>query len=68
MFSRKNEYEADAYAVATYGKPDAMISALKKLCVDNLSNLTPHPVKVFLSYGHPPILERIKRIRNLHLK
>jgi STE24 endopeptidase len=42
-----------------------MISALKKLSADNLSNLTPHPVKVFLEYSHPPVLERIRAIRNV---
>jgi len=63
MLSRKHEYEADAYSVTTYRKPEAMITALKKLSVDNLSNLTPHPLKVFLSYGHPPVLERIQAIR-----
>ena len=63
MLSRKREYEADAYAVETYGKPESMISALKKLTVDNLSNLTPHPLKVLLSYEHPPVLERIRAIR-----
>ena len=63
MLSRKHEYEADAYAATTYRKPEAMITALKKLSVDNLSNLTPHPLKVFLSYSHPPVLERIKAIR-----
>ena len=65
ILSRRHEYEADAYAVSTYKKPESMISALKKLTVDNLSNLTPHPLKVFLSYSHPPVLERIKAIRNL---
>jgi STE24 endopeptidase len=65
MLSRRNEYEADAYAVATYGKPESMISALKRLTVDNLSNLTPHPLKVFLSYAHPPVLERIRAIRRM---
>ena len=64
MLSRKREYEADAYAVGTYGKPESMISALKKLTVENLSNLTPHPLKVFLSYAHPPVLERIRAIRS----
>ena len=63
MLSRKREYEADAYAVETHGKPESMISALKKLTVDNLSNLTPHPLKVFLSYEHPPVLKRIRAIR-----
>jgi len=64
-FSRRNEYEADSFAVKTYGNPAAMIEALKKLTVDNLSNLTPHPVKVFLSYSHPPVLERIRAIRGM---
>ncbi len=61
--SRRHEYEADAYAVGTYKKPESMILALKKLSADNLSNLTPHPLKVFLSYSHPPVLERIQAIR-----
>jgi len=63
IISRKNEYEADAFAVETYGDADAMINGLKKLSVDNLSNLTPHPFKVFMCYSHPPVLERIKAIR-----
>ncbi len=65
ILSRKHEYEADAYAATTYGKYESMISALKKLTVDNLSNLTPHPLKVFLSYSHPPVLERIQSIRKM---
>jgi len=63
ILSRKYEYEADAYAVSTLGKPEVMISALKKLSVENLSNLTPHPLKVFLEYSHPPVIDRIKAIR-----
>ncbi|MDD3296674.1 MAG: M48 family metallopeptidase [Candidatus Omnitrophica bacterium] len=63
--SRRHEYEADRYAVLTYNKPQAFILALKKLTVNTLSNLTPHPLKVFLSYSHPPILLRIKAIRAL---
>ena len=65
ILSRRHEYEADAYAVRTAGDPDAMIEALKKLSVDNLSNLTPHPLKVFLEYSHPPVLQRIRAIRGL---
>ncbi len=61
--SRKHEYEADAYAVKTGNKPESMISALKKLSVDNLSNLSPHPAMVFLKYSHPPVLKRIEEIR-----
>jgi len=64
-FSRKHEYEADAYAIKTYGKPEAMTNALKKLSVDNLSNLYPHKFKVFLEYSHPPVLERIRAINKI---
>jgi len=65
MLSRKHEYEADEYSVKTYRDPGSMIVALKKLSVDNLSNLTPHPLKVLLSYSHPPILKRIQAIRQI---
>jgi len=63
VVSRKHEYEADRFAVETYKKPEAFILALKKLTVDNLSNLTPHPLKIFMNYSHPPVLQRIKRLR-----
>jgi STE24 endopeptidase len=63
--SRKYEYESDAYVVSTFGKPGSMITALKKLSVDNLSNLTPHPLKVFLAYSHPPVIDRIQAIKAL---
>ena len=67
VLSRKHEYEADAYVVSTYRQPEAMITALKKLSVDNLSNLTPHPLKVFLQYSHPPVLERIQALRRMRV-
>ncbi len=60
--SRKHEFEADRFASKTTGKPEAMISALKKLSASNLSNLTPHPLTVWLKYGHPPVLERIRAL------
>jgi STE24 endopeptidase len=63
VLSRKHEYQADAFAAKTTKKPTDLIDALKKLSVDNLSNLTPHPLKVFLQYSHPPVLERIKALR-----
>jgi len=62
-FSRHNEYQADAFAVETTGLPGAMVSALKKLSAHNLSNLTPHPFEVALHHSHPPVLERIRRIK-----
>jgi STE24 endopeptidase len=61
--SRKYEFEADEYAAQTYGKPDQLATALKKLSVDNLSNLKPHPLKVFLDYTHPPVLERVENLK-----
>ena len=67
IYSRKNEYEADYFAVVTYKHPQAMIDGLKKLAKDNLSNLTPHPVYVFLNYSHPPMLQRIEAIRQIPL-
>ncbi len=60
--SRKHEFEADAYAAEVTGKPEAMISALKKLSTDNLSNLTPHPFYVWLNYTHPPVVERVEAL------
>jgi STE24 endopeptidase len=45
-----------------------MVSALKKLSVHNLSNLTPHPFYVFLNYSHPPVLQRIQTLSSPALK
>lgn len=63
-FSRKYEYEADIFAIKSSKKKMAFISALKRLSTDNLSNLTPHRLKVFFSYTHPPVLKRIQAIRD----
>jgi STE24 endopeptidase len=62
--SRHHEYAADRFAVKTSGLGQAMILALKKLSVHNLSNLQPHPLYVFLNYSHPPLLQRIQAIQN----
>ena len=61
VISRKNEFEADAYASTTYN-PGPLQSALKKLSVDSLTNLTPHPAYVFVNYSHPTLLERLKHM------
>jgi STE24 endopeptidase len=58
VLSRKNEFEADHYAKSTYDG-NALQLALKKLSVDSLSNLYPHPVYVFMHYSHPPLLKRL---------
>ena len=62
--SRKNETAADQFAAETTKDPGSMVSALKKLSVHNLSNLTPHPFYVFLNYSHPPVLQRIQALSN----
>jgi STE24 endopeptidase len=60
-FSRKNEYQADSYA-NSYGLGASLISSLKKLSVNNLTNLTPHPAYVFAYYSHPTLYQRIVAI------
>jgi STE24 endopeptidase len=62
MYSRRNEYEADAYARETFDG-NALIEALKRLSVDNLSNLYPHPLYVFFHYSHPPLLKRLQALK-----
>lgn len=63
--SRKNEFEADEYALETTKKEEPLISMLKGLAASNLSHLTPHPLMVFLSYSHPPVSERIRAVQSL---
>jgi STE24 endopeptidase len=59
VLSRKHEYQADKFAAENYdAKP--LQQALKKLSVNNLSNLQPHPAVVFVTYSHPPLLKRLE--------
>jgi STE24 endopeptidase len=60
--SRRHEYQADRFAAETTGDGASMIGALKRLAVDNLSNLTPHPMVVALEASHPPVVERIRAL------
>jgi len=62
ILSRKNEYEADNYAKETYSG-DFLELALKKLSVDSLSNLYPHPIYVFIHYSHPPLIQRLSKLK-----
>lgn len=64
MYSRKNEYEADAYARDTFDG-NALSNALKRLSVDSLSDLYPHPAYVFFHYSHPPLLKRLSALSTL---
>ena len=61
LYSRKNEFEADAYAKQTFDG-HSLSSALKRLSVDSLSNLYPHPYYVFFHYSHPPLLQRLQAL------
>lgn len=60
--SRRFEKAADEYGARVMGGPEALIGALKRMVVDNLSNLFPHPLYVLFHYAHPPVPQRIARL------
>lgn len=60
--SRRFEYQADDYAKRTYAA-EPLVTSLKKLSKNSLSNLTPHPAYVFMHYSHPPLIARIRNLR-----
>ena len=62
VLSRKFEYQADNFAKNTYAG-DPLITSLKKLSRNNLSNLTPHPLYVKLHYSHPTLLQRYRNLK-----
>ena len=62
IMSRKFEYQADNYAKNTFSA-SPLISSLKKLSKNSLSNLTPHYLYVFFHFSHPTLLERIKNLK-----
>ncbi len=57
-WSRRYEYQADAFAAEVMSEPGSLIGALRKLNEKNLSNLTPHPLYSGFYYSHPTLLER----------
>lgn len=59
--SRRNEFDADTFAVKTY-KREPMRTALSKISTDSLANLSPHPLYVAFNYTHPPMVERLKNV------
>lgn len=61
VISRKNEFAADRYAGENF-KPEPLKDALKKLSINHLSNLRPHPAYVFFHYSHPPLLQRLNAL------
>jgi STE24 endopeptidase len=62
MLSRKNEYEADAFARDNYSG-EKLSEALIKMSVKHLSNLSPHPAYVFVNYSHPPLMARLNAMK-----
>ena len=60
--SRVFEYQADDYAKTTY-EAEPLVTSLKKLSKNSLSNLTPHKAFVFMHYSHPTLLERVRNLR-----
>lgn len=62
--ARKDEHEADRFAAELTGRPGAMASALVKLSRENLSNLHPHPLYAKFYYSHPPVVERIRALKD----
>lgn len=67
VFSRKHEFEADAFAVTKTNDKESMMNALKKLSRDNLSNLNPHPFYVKWHYSHPPLTQRVAAIQQISI-
>jgi len=67
MLSRYHEYEADRFAAKKFdSKP--LQEALKKLSVNHLSNLRPHPAFVFVNYSHPPLLKRLEMLKKYAMR
>jgi STE24 endopeptidase len=64
-WSRRDEFEADRFAAEALGDPNPLIQALKRLSKDSLSNLTPHPLLVSLHFTHPPLLARVKALKEV---
>jgi STE24 endopeptidase len=64
ILSRNHEYAADRFAGEKF-KPAPLQDALKKLSVNNLSNLRPHPLYVFFHYSHPTLLQRLKALEKI---
>jgi len=62
LVSRRNEYEADKYAVEIHGNSQDLINALKKLVDENKSFPLAHKLTVFFYHSHPPVVERLKAL------
>ncbi len=63
--SRRDEYEADRFAAELHGEPDDLAAALVQMSRENLANLHPHPLYARVYYSHPPVVERVARLRTM---
>ena len=63
FLSRRDEWQADRFAIKLTGDPDPMSSALVKLSKENLANLHPHPFYAAFYYSHPPVVSRIRKLK-----
>jgi STE24 endopeptidase len=63
-FSRRGEWQADRFGAGLTGRPGDLADALAKMAAENLSNLHPHPLYAAFHYSHPPVVERIRALRN----
>ncbi len=61
-WSRRHEFEADAYAAKVTGDGAALGEALKKMTADHLSHPSPAPLRVWLDYSHPPLVQRLEAL------
>ena len=68
LWSRRFEYQADAFAACAMGEPDSLVGALRKLNEKNLDNLTPHPLYSGFYYSHPTLLERERALQGIQPK
>ncbi|HYP23170.1 MAG TPA: M48 family metallopeptidase [Actinomycetota bacterium] len=60
--SRRDETEADRFAIELTGDPDAAVAAFRRLALANLAYLDPPPLAVAAFYSHPPIPDRIDAV------
>lgn len=63
LLSRRHEYQADRFACELHGHPEDLATALVKMSRENLANLHPHPLYARFYYSHPPVVERVGRLR-----
>ncbi|MEI7728724.1 MAG: M48 family metallopeptidase [Verrucomicrobiota bacterium] len=63
FWSRRYEYQADAYAREAVGEAAPLVGALRRLSEKNLSNLTPHPLYSAFYYSHPTVIEREQALK-----